>query len=59
MNQDISDIIRHIAKQQGISEREVIDEMQKAIDAGYRSLDPAVRAQWASCPLKASRRRRS
>ena len=52
MNQDVNDIIRHIARQQGISERGVIDEMQKAIDAGYGSLDPAVRAQWASMPFK-------
>lgn len=52
MNQDINDIIRHIAGQQGISEREVIEEMQKAIDIGYGSPDPAVRAQWASMPFR-------
>ncbi len=52
MNRDIHAIIRDIAKQQGVSEREVIDEMQKAIDAGYGSSDPAVQAQWASMPFK-------
>lgn len=51
MNQDIDGIIRQIARQQGVSEREVIDEMQKAIDIGYGSPDPAVRAQWASMPF--------
>ena len=29
MKQGINDIIRHIAKQEGISEQEVSDEMQK------------------------------
>ena len=52
MNRDIHAIIRDIAKQQGVSEREVIDEMQKAIDAGYGSSDPAVQAQWVSMPFK-------
>jgi len=52
MKQNMHDIIRHIAKQEGISEQEVLDEMQKAIDAGYNDPDPAVRAYWASLPFK-------
>lgn len=52
MKQDINDIIRHIAKQEGVSEQEVLDEMQKAIDAGYSNPDPAVQAYWASMPFK-------
>ena len=51
MNQDINVIIRHISKQEGISEQEVIDEMQKAIDAGYNNPDPTVQAYWASMPF--------
>ena len=52
MKQDINNIIRHIAKQEGVSEQEVLDEMQKAIDAGYSNPDPAVQAYWASMPFK-------
>ncbi len=52
MKQDINDIIRHIAKQEGVSEQEVLDEMQKAIDAGYSNPDPSVQAYWASMPFK-------
>jgi len=51
MNRNIDEIIRRIARQQGVSEREVIDEMRKTIDIGYGSPDPAVRAQWASMPF--------
>ncbi len=51
MKQDINGIIRQIAKQEGVSEQEVLDEMQKAIDAGYNNPDPAVQAYWASTPF--------
>ncbi len=51
MKQDINVIIRHIANKEGISEQEVIDEVQKAIDAGYNNPDPAVKAYWASMPF--------
>lgn len=52
MKQDVNDIICKIAKQEGISEQEVIDEMQKAIDEGYSNPDPAIQAYWASMPFK-------
>ena len=52
MKHDINNIIRHIAKQEGVSEQEVLVEMQKAIDAGYNAPDPAVQAYWASMPFK-------
>lgn len=52
MNQDINAIIRHIAKQEGISEQEVINEMQKAIDEGFNNPDPSVQAYWAQMPFK-------
>ena len=51
MNQDINRIIRRIAKQEGVSEQTVLDEMQKAIDAGYNNPDPSVQAYWASMPF--------
>lgn len=51
MKKDITGIIRRIVNQEGISEQEVIDEMQKAIDAGYNNPDPAVQAYWASMPF--------
>lgn len=52
MKNHIDDIIKKIAKQEGISEQEVVDEMQKAIDAGYNNQDPTVQASWVSMPFK-------
>ena len=52
MKQNINKVIRDIAKQEGVSEQEVIDEMQRAIDAGYSDPDPEVRAQWAAMPFR-------
>lgn len=52
MEQNFNDIIRQIALQEGISEQEVIDEMQKAIDIGFSNPDPAVQAYWAAMPFK-------
>lgn len=51
MKQDVNDIIRNIAKQEGVSEQEVIDEMQIAIDAAYNSTDPTAQAEWAAMPF--------
>ena len=51
MKPNIDDIIRHIAKREGISEKEVLGEMQKAIDVGYHNPDPAVQAYWSSMPF--------
>ena len=51
MNKDINAIISYIAKQEGVTEQEAIDEMQSAIDEGYNNPDPAVRAYWAAMPF--------
>ena len=59
MTQDIDDVIRHIARQEGLARQQVIDEMQKAIDAAYDNPDPAVQGIGRPCPSRASPRRRS
>lgn len=52
MKQNFNDLVAELAKQNGASGQEVIDEMQKAIDAAYDNPDPAVRAQWEEMPFK-------
>lgn len=52
MKQNMDSIIKRIAKQEGVSEQTVLDEMQKAIDAGYNNPDPEVQAHWAAMPFK-------
>lgn len=52
MKQNIDDVIRIIAEQEGISEQEALDEIRKAIDEGYDNESPSVRAYWASMPFK-------
>ena len=52
MKQDFDSIIRQIAKQDGVTAEEVIDEMLKALDAGYNNPDPAVQSYWASMPFE-------
>lgn len=52
MKPDMSRIIQHIAVREGISEQEALNEMQRAIDEGYDSNDPAVQACWANLPFK-------
>lgn len=52
MNRSISRNIRHIAKQEGISEEEVLAEMQRAIDAGYNDSNPVVQAYWEAMPFR-------
>lgn len=48
-------IIKEIAKKEGISPETVYDEMQKAIDAGFDSTDPQVRAAWSGIHFEGSR----
>lgn len=38
--------IRRIAKQEGISQKEVYREMEIAINVGYHNPDPAVQEVW-------------
>ena len=51
MEKSIDDVIREVATQQGMSEREVLAEMQEVIDAGYCCQDMDVQAKWASMPF--------
>lgn len=44
--------LREIAKREGISRKEVYREMQAAVNIGYASTDPAVRAAWNEMPLR-------
>ncbi len=48
-------IIKEIAKKDGVSTKTVYDEMQKAIDAGFDSTDPQVRAAWSGIHFDGSR----
>lgn len=51
MHPSVDSILRHIAAQNGVTEREVLREIQAAIDAGYASADPAVQEYWAALPF--------
>lgn len=42
-----SPLIREVARRQGVSEREVITEIEKAIKSGMNSKDPEAMAFWA------------
>jgi hypothetical protein len=48
MKRKYSKIIKKIAKQKGIPEEIVYNEMQKAIEAGFNSPEPAVQEYWRS-----------
>lgn len=52
MKQKIDSLIRTIAKQEGVTEQEVLDGIRKAIDAGYESSDPSIQAYWAELPFR-------
>lgn len=41
-----------IARREGVSVIEVREEIQKAIDIGMASTDPAVQAQWKRIPYR-------
>ena len=47
----MDEVIRSVAAQSGVTEQEVLEEMQKAIDVGFESPDPAVQARWAATPF--------
>ena len=50
MNDSLSLIVSVIAKKYGVSEEEVLQEMQSAINAGKASGDPEVQAVWGKIP---------
>lgn len=49
--------LREVAKREGLSEKQVYDEIQAAIDTGFRSHDPAVQALWEAIPMPCGRPR--
>jgi len=51
MQTDMREILGHVAREKGVSEQEVLSEMQKAIDEAYANPDPAIRAQWEAMPF--------
>ena len=52
MEKDVNEIIRFIAGREGISEQEVLEEMQKAINAAFKNENPDVRREWENMPFK-------
>lgn len=47
--------IRDLAKQNGVSEDKIREEMAAAIDAGFTNPDPSVKAIWKRSPFTESR----
>lgn len=43
--------IRKIAKENGVTEQSVLEEMALAIDSGYNNPDPSVQRYWQSTPF--------
>ena len=43
--------IRMIAKENGVTEQYVLDEMALAIDSGYNNPDPSVQRYWKYTPF--------
>lgn len=52
MKRSIKGTISQIAMQEGVSEEEVISEIQRVIDEGYDNDDPAISARWEALPFK-------
>ena len=44
-----------IAQKDGVSRKQVLRELQKAIDEGFSNPDPAIHAEWANIPCKGTR----
>lgn len=49
---DITKVFEEIATREGVSVAEIREEIQKAIDAGLESPDPAVQQRWSKMPCK-------
>ncbi len=49
---DITKVFEKIAAREGVSVAEIRAEIQKAIDAGLVSPNPAVQQQWSKLPYK-------
>jgi len=50
MQADINAIIKMMAEQSAVTEEEILNDMQTAIDAGYHNPDPSVRERWVCIP---------
>lgn len=55
MNPNFKKFCQKIADENGVSIKQVIWDMQKAIDEGFSNPDPDVQAEWAKIPCKGSR----
>ena len=44
---NISEIIKGIAEQKGVTEDEVYADLQTAINIGFHNLDPAIQEYWS------------
>ena len=47
----VREAIRMIAQRNSITEQQVLDEMELAIDLGYNNPDPSVQSYWRSTPF--------
>ena len=52
---NVQKAISIIAKKDGVSTKQVLIELQKAIDEGFSNPDPAIHAEWAKIPCKGTR----
>lgn len=52
---DVKKAIDIIAKKEGVSRKQVLTELQKAIDEGFSNPDPTIHAEWAKIPCKGTR----
>lgn len=52
---DVKKAIDIIAKKEGVSRKQVLTELQKAIAEGFSNPDPAIHAEWTKIPCKGAR----
>jgi hypothetical protein len=52
---NVKKAISIIAKKDGVSRKQVLIELQKAIDEGFSNPDPAIHAEWTKIPCKGTR----
>ncbi len=52
---DVKKAIDIIAKKDGVSRKQVLIELQKAIDEGFSNPDPTIHAEWVKIPCKGTR----
>ena len=52
---NVKKAISIIAKKDGVSRKQVLIELQKAIDEGFSNPDPTIHAEWSKIPCKGIR----